>query len=1021
MPDIKPRDLRELLLQPVLWVLVYGALIAYGLYAWFTIPVEVLPRFNFPQIKVIAHEPGAGAPELETQVVRPLEGRLLALPGLADLRSVMGNGTAELDVRFAEGGDAQQALQSVQGAIGMARAELPPSVEPLAEIMGNSVNEIADYAAVIPSGTDPAEVQHSVLAGVVPALRALPGVQRVEVYGAGGEALWVQPDLAALRRYGVSAAALATAIREQVLLTPGGYVTMGHQDVFIEARALPATIKDVESLPVPGPGGPIPLRALARVVRSSIPTLNSVSLDGAPTLALAVFKQPGASTIPVSKAVRAELAATAAGLPAGTRWERIYGQDRLVGVVGKDLGLNLAAGGLLAIGVLLWVLGGGRGTWVLAVSIPLSLLMGIAGLHAAGQGLNLMTLGALTVAVGLLADDAIIVLESVYHRWERGDAHLPGILNGLKDIAGPDITGTLTTISVFVPLLFVGGLAGIFFIPFALAMTLSLLASLLVSLTFIPIALGFLRGHKISGEGRGAGAVNALRVLNGHIFEWVLRRPGTALAVCAGLLAASAAGLALVPVNFLPLPNEGVLLESFTLPPGSSQEDTQAAVAAITRRLRADPEVAHTLARIGSPSGGAYTEPAYAGEIMIALKPGVSVNSLNAIAQRLTEESKMPGVQSAIDTPTLERVGESLSGLPQPFVLDLFGDSVDELRRLAGKVAGRLRGIPSLTGIFNNDAYPVSQLRIEPRTAALALRGLTPADLQAQLSPLLTGETAAQVPAGNVPLALYVRLAGAPQLSQAQLKTLPIRCSGGWTPLGQLADIRLETVPNQLRHIAGARALEISATPTGPLGSVISAARRALASLELPPGYRLSFGGLYPQLERAALGLAAAALAAFALMFGVMVMQFDGLLAPGLLLLLTPLAFTGGAIALAVSGVGLNATGLVAFLTLIGIGINHGIVLLHRARRSEAAGMSPEAAVREAIQVRFRPIVLTTLTAVLGMLPTALGFGEGAAPEQGLAIVTLGGVIWSALLSTNLIPAFYLKRRLKASAAREPE
>ncbi len=1018
MPDIRPRGFRELLLQPVLWVLVYGALVAYGLYAWLNIPVEVLPRFNFPQIRVIAHEPGAGAAELETQVVRPLEGRLLSLPGLADLRSVMGDGTAELDARFTAGGDARLALQSVQGAIGMARAELPPGVEPLAEIMGNSINEIADYAVVVPPGTDPAEVQRAVLAGAVPALRALPGVQRVELYGAGGEALWVQPDLAALRRYGVSAAALSRALHEQVLLTPGGYVTMGHQDVFIEARDLPATIKDVESLPVPGPGGPIPLRALARVVRSSIPTLNSVSLDGAPTIALAVFKQPGASTIPVSRAVQAALASSS-GLPPGTRWERIYGQGRLVGVVGRDLGVNLAAGGLLAIGVLLLVLGGGRGTWVLALSIPLSLLMGIAGLYAAGQGLNLMTLGALTVAVGLLADDAIIVLESIYHRWEQGDAHLPGILNGLKDIAGPDITGTLTTVSVFVPLLFVGGLAGLFFIPFALAMTLSLLASLVVSLTFIPIALGFLRRHQAGGAGRGAGAVEALRALNGRLFNLALRRPGAAVAFCAGLLVLSAAGLALVPVNFLPLPNEGVLLESFTLPPGSSQEDTQAAAAAITKRLRADPAVAHTLARIGSPSGGAYTEPAYAGEIMITLKPGVSVNSLDAIGQRLTEESKMPGVQSAIDTPTLERVGESLSGLPQPFVLDLFGNGIDELRRLAGEATARLRGVPALTDIFNNDAYPVSQLRIEPEAGALAVRGLTPADLQAQLSPLLTGETAAQVPAGDVPLALYVRLAGAPQLSLSQLKALPIRCSGGWTPLGQLAAIGLETVPNQLRHIAGARALEITATPTGPLGSVISAAKRALASLKLPPGYRVSFGGLYPQLERAAIGLAAAALAAFALMFGVMVIQFDGLLAPGLLLLLTPLAFTGGAIALAVTGVGLNATGLVAFLTLIGIGINHGIVLLHRARRSEAAGMPPEAAVREAIQVRFRPIVLTTLTAVLGMLPTALGFGQGAAPEQGLAIVTLGGVVWSALLSTNLIPALYLKRRLKASAGKE--
>jgi cobalt-zinc-cadmium resistance protein CzcA len=226
--------------------------------------------------------------------------------------------------------------------------------------------------------------------------------------------------------------------------------------------------------------------------------------------------------------------------------------------------------------------------------------------------------------------------------------------------------------------------------------------------------------------------------------------------------------------------------------------------------------------------------------------------------------------------------------------------------------------------------------------------------------------------------------------------------------------------PNQIRHIDGARALEILATPTGPLGSTIASARKALAGLPMPPGYRFAFGGLYPQLQSAALGLLFAALAAFLLMLAIMILQFDGLLVPGLLLIQIPLAFTGGAVALLISGVGLNAIGLVAILTLVGICLNHGIVLLYRAQRNEKFGMDPHHAVREAVQVRFRPIALTTLTAVLGMLPTALGFGQGAAPEQGLAAVILGGILWSALLSTNLLPALYLhaRRRQIAKEAR---
>jgi cobalt-zinc-cadmium resistance protein CzcA len=1016
MPIAGKDTFRRLLVQPLFWGLIFGSLTVYGAYAFWKIPVEVLPRFNFPQIAVITHRAGATASELETQIAWPIEGEVLALPNLVDVRSTMGNGTVETDIRFEEGTGAQQDLLAVNSAIDRARARIPASVHPFALSMGNNINEVADYTLQIPPNIAPAEVQRAVLANVVPALRALPGIYQVEVYGSGEEALWVQPNLVAMHRYRVPVTAIVQALREQVLLSPGGYLTQGHQDMFIEVRNLPVHIRQLEQIPVASANGPIPLADLARVVRAPVPTLNAVLLDHRPSIALTVFKQPDASTIPVTKSVQNTLAETLNQLPSGVQWVSIYDQGHVVHVVGADLGRNLLIGGVLAIAVLLWVLGAGQGVWVLAFSIPLSLLLGIAGLYATGQSLNLMTLGALTVAVGLLSDDGIIVLESIYHRWEQGDERWPGIVRGLKDIVGPDVTGTLTTVSVFVPLLFVGGLAGLFFIPFALAMALSLLASLLISVSLIPLSLGFLKGRSHATPTSAGKAFVHLRTQNQRLFNVVSRYPRLSLTVCVALLIVSIAGLVLVPINFLPLPNEGVLLESFSLPPGSSKLDTEAAVMAMTRRMQADPAVAHIFARIGSPSTGIYTEPAYAGEIQITLKPNVNVNSLDTIGNRLLKESQMTGVQLSLDTPTIERVGESLSGLPQPFVIHLFGNSIGELRMLAEEASARLRHIPALANIFNNDGYPITELQISPKAEALAAHQITPAQLYGQIAPLLYGEVVAQVPQGNVPLDFYVRLADAPQQSIAALERLPIR-TAGWTPLGQLAGIKMVTTPNQIRHIGGARALDILATPTGPLGSTISSARRALAGLQLPPGYRIGFGGLYPQLESAALGLGAAAIAAFVLMVGIMILQFDGLLVPGLLLLQIPLAFTGGAIALVVSGVGLNAIGLVAFLTLVGISLNHGIVLLYRARRNEAdEGMPPEEAVKEAVQVRFRPIALTTLTAMLGMLPTALGWGQGAAPEQGLAVVILGGLLWSALLSTNLLPALYLHMRRKQVA-----
>ncbi len=1003
---------RRLLRQPILWALVYGAMSAYGAYALWRIPFEVLPRFNFPQIRVIAHEPGASAAELETRIASPLEGEILALPNLMDVRSTMGNGTVETDARFVEGADPQSDLQAVFGAIDRAAKQIPVSVHPYAEIMGDAINEVADYNAQIPSTAAPAEVQRAILANVAPALRALPGVQRVELYGAGDEALWVQPNVAAMVRYRIPVTAIMQALQDDVLLRPGGYVTQGHQDVFIEARSLPTHIAQLERIPVVGANGPIPLGDLAHIVRAAVPTMNAVLLDRRPSVALAVFKQPGASTQPVTRAVQATLRDTLPLLPPGVRWAKIYDQGRLVHAVESDLSRNLIVGGLLAVLVMFWVLGAGRAIWILAFSIPLSLLLGVAGLYAAGQSLNLMTLGALTVAVGLLADDGILVLESIYHRWEQGDAPWPGIAQGLRDIAGPDVSGTLTTVSVFAPLLFVGGLGGLFSFPFALAMSLALLASLGVSLSLIPLGLGFVKARPRATPTAAARTLERLRRWNERLFLAVLRHPRFSLIVSIALLPASLAALALAPIDVLPLPNEGVLLESFSLPPGSSMLDAEAATMEMTRRMHKDPAVAHTFVRIGSPSDGAYTEPAYAGEIQIQLKPDIDANSLDRVGSRLLAESQLMGVQTSLDTPTIERAGESLSGLPQPFVVDLFGGDIGRLRTLAGQVTAYLRRIPALSGVFDNDGYPITQLQLEFKPEALAAQGMTPAQVYGQIAPLLNGEVAAQVPEGSLPLDLYVRLADAPDRSLAALNLLPIRTSG-WTPLGQLASLRMTATPNQIRHIEGARALEILATPTGPLGAAIASARQALAGVRLPRGYRISFGGLYPQLEQEALGLGLAACAAFLLMAGIMILQFDGVLAPGLLLLQIPLTFTGGAFALVLSGVGLNAMGMIALLTLVGIGLNHGIVLLHRARHNESSGMPLEEAVRDAIQVRFRPIALTTLTAVLGMLPTALGWGRGAAPEQGLAIVILGGILWSALLSTNLLPALYLHNRQK--------
>jgi cobalt-zinc-cadmium resistance protein CzcA len=994
--------------RPLVWAMVYTALLGFGAWALWRIPAEVLPRFDFPEISVIVHAPGYATLEMESLVARPLEGQLMGLQGLTSLHTTIDQGTAEFDARFTQGTNPQLALQAVYSAIDRARASLPPNVAPYAEIMGNAVNEVADYAVLLPANVPPWQAENAIRTHILPALRSLPGVQRVELFGAGLPSLWIEPAPAALIQHHVGVEALARAIGNAVVLAPTGRLVLGHQDVLLELRDLPQSARDVLAIPVPTPAGPVPLAALARVVNAPPAVHYGVQLDGQPGLGIVVFKQPDASTVPVDAALARTLKSLQDQLPHGARWVTIYRQAHLVGLIGSDLSRDMLIGGVLAIGVLVWLLGRHHGVGVLALSIPTAVVLAIGGLYALGQSLNLLTLGALTMAVGLLVDDGIIVLEAIQHRWESGTPGWAGVRAGVADIALADITGTLTTVGAYLPLLAVTGLAGLFMRPFALAMSLALLASLLVSLTLIPLVLAR-RGRVGKASVSGQRFLGRLTRGNEKLLDITLRRPGASLTGAAVLFVISLGAIALVPVNFLPLPNEGVLLDSFTLAPGTSLDQTITAADRMSAALRADPAVAHVFARIGSAENTAYTEKTSAGEIQIVLKPGVGANNLDRLAAHLREVAKQPGAVQSIDTPTIERVGESLSGLPQPFEITLFGNRIATLRRLSQQVTARLKTVPALSDIFNDDAYPVTQLQIRPRAAVMRSLDLAPADLAGQLGLLLRGKVLASVPYGSSRLDLYLRQADAPYLDLGQLAREPISTPKGWVPLSHVATLDLQAQPNQLEHFDGERALTIMATPLRALGSVAADAKVALRGLELPQGYRIAFGGMYQELIQTAEAVGLALVVALILMLGILALQFGGWRLPLILLLQAPLAFTGGALALAISGVGLNATGLIGLLTLVGVSLNHGIVLLTYVRAHEKQGRSPEDAVRLATRERLRPIVLTALTAALGMLPTALGFGEGAAPEQGLAIVVLGGVLWSSVLSTNLLPALYLR------------
>ncbi|MDE2272132.1 MAG: efflux RND transporter permease subunit, partial [Xanthomonadaceae bacterium] len=340
--------LPDWLQRPLVWAIFYTALLGFGAWALWHIPAEVLPRFDFPEVSVIVHAPGYATLEMESLVARPLEGQLMGLQGLTSLHTTISEGTAELDARFTPDTNPQLALQAAYSAIDRARTSLPPNVAPYAEIMGNAVNEVADYAVALPANVPPWRAENAIRTHVLPALRSLTGVQKVELFGAGPPTLWIQPNPTALIQHRVGVEVLARAIGNAVVLSPAGRLVLGHQDVFLEVRDLPQSAHDLLAIPVPTRAGPVPLAALARVVNAPPAVHYGVQLDGRPSLGLVVFKQPGASTVPVDDAVAHAMNSLQDQLPHGARWVTIYRQAHLVGLIGSDLSRDMLIGGVLA-------------------------------------------------------------------------------------------------------------------------------------------------------------------------------------------------------------------------------------------------------------------------------------------------------------------------------------------------------------------------------------------------------------------------------------------------------------------------------------------------------------------------------------------------------------------------------------------------------------------------------------------------------------------------------------------------
>lgn len=1002
--------LERLLRYPIATVLAALLIAIGGIAGLRALPVDLFPSLDYPLINVITHYPAGTAADMEQLVTRPIENAMLGLARLRRVRSTSAPGFSQVTIEFTWGVSALQARQLVYGRLAQVRGRLPQGADPELENIGTSLAMLSSYTL---SGGDPVALRGWAQYQLAPQLASLPGVARIEVMG-GGVAAWrVDLDPVALRQAGLSSAAVAAAIRAANVLDTGGYLDSQGRDLLIRTDGRLLSLADLRQVVVKRTADQRPLRLgdIARVYAGTEPQRYVIAANRLPAVALTVQKQPGASTLAVSAAVDAALADITP--PDGARLTKFYDQAEIIGLAYRNMRNHLLSGALLAILAVLFILGRNRASLAIALTFPLAVLGTFWVMHGLGLGLNLMTLGAMTVAIGMVADDSIVVLENIDRHRRLGQTPWRAALLGTREILGADLAGTLTVLAAFAPLLLVGGLAGRLFHPFGFTFSVLLLFSLLLSLTLIPLA-GAHWMRPISeleprSPGLGARLVARLERSNLRLLDRLLRHRTWTLWLAGLVLLGSLALLAFNPLRLLPLLDENSLLLSYQLAPGTSLRESNRVGDQLEARILALPEVQAVFRRTGSPESSFYIEGPDQGELVIRLNPDKHPNAL-LVKQRLDALlAGLPGVIGRVNEPTSEKLDESFSGLPALFGITVQGRDLDALYAAAARIETAAAALPAISNVVNNTKVPVDQLRVRLDPTRLALHGVQAADAAAALHSAIQGERVSEVLQQQQPLGIYLRFPPADRDREDDLARVPVtNTNGQLVPLGQLADIERSASHPTIEHQHGLRALTLSAELDGNPLTVIPELNQAIAALRLPADIQVSYTGEYGQLIETGTQLLWVLLGSVVLVFGIIALQLGSLLDPLVVLVKLPLDFMGAALALFLTGQALDLTVFIGFITLVGVSVNNGIMLLTFTRQLRREGLDAVAAVREAARLRTRPMVLTHLTTLLALIPAAIGLGGGPQLLQPLGIMLFGGLTAGTLLTLNLLPVIYV-------------
>ncbi|CEA08510.1 Swarming motility protein SwrC [Arthrobacter saudimassiliensis] len=1007
----------------------------FGVISLGSLKQELIPSLEFPQITVVSALPGASPEVVDAQISEPLEAALTAVEGLESSSATSRSGISTINLMFAYGTNLDRARGQVDRAISNARQVLPEDVTP--QSLAGSISDFPIVYLAVSSDKPLSELSADLQRLTVPRLQKIEGVRTADVTGGASRFVSILPDETALAEAGVPVSAIADALANSGALVPAGTLEEEGRSLSIQVGSPLDSVEKISALPLAasdGAAGPPP--TIADVASVQIEDREQTSItrtNGEPTLAISITKTPAGDTVGISHEVVDLLPSLSEELGSNARFTVVFDQAPFI----EESIENLTTEGILGLGfavlVILVFLLSIRSTLVTAVSIPLSLLVTFIGLYAFGYSLNILTLGALTIAIGRVVDDSIVVIENIKRHLGYGEDKRTAILTAVREVAGAITASTLTTVAVFAPIAFVGDLAGELFRPFAVTTALALLASLLVSLTIVPVlAYWFLKSgppvadpEAFRAEAEAKEQRSALQRGYLPILRGTQRRPGLTLAAGAVILAGTVALTPLLQTNLLGDTGQNTFSVSQELPAGTSLATTSAAAEQVEDVLTGIDGVRDVQVTMGTSSTGlsAFT----GGSASTASFTVITEQDADQVALR---DAVRSGLEDLDDSAGDISIGTTGGGFGTSNTVDISLSAGDpaELQPAADQVAEAMRGLPGAAEVTSNlsASQPVVQVSVDRARAVAA--GLD----EEQISGLVAA-TLSPLPGGTVRIGtddFPVLIGEGTEISDIdQLRALPLPGTGGALTLADVADVAEVDVPTSVSSSGGERTAVVSVSPSGEnLGATVAEVQAELDTLDLPASVTASLSGAATQQEESFRQLGLALLAAVAIVYVIMVATFKSLIQPLILLVSVPFAATGAILLLLAANVPVGLPSLVGMLMLVGIVVTNAIVLMdlinqyRRPREEGGPGMPLQEAIMRGARQRLRPILMTALATVFALTPMALGFtGEGGFISRPLAIVVIGGLVSSTALTLILVPVLYRLvegRREKAAAHR---